>query len=156
MPPSPGRLLSCHRWLLAAAVLAAALLGCASDDSPDGTYTASGSVCASADDGALTFSAGFEPCFDPCITTVQSCSATIDGSFIRLSTLLERTGTTGASECATVCEPRVATCALPLPPPGNYILIVDGGRTATLAVPGPGPIALFGEGGCAQPWPADM
>ena len=146
MPPVTRRPVS-RRALL----LAAVLLGCASDDTANRTHRASGSVCVHASADAVTFSVGFgELCLDPCVVTAQSCSATVDGDVIRLTTSLERTGTNGASECPASCLPRVATCDVALPTPGNYFLVLDGGRTATVALPPAEPIALFGDGDCTR------
>ena len=149
-------LISSHFTWLTAMVL----LGCASEDPLARTYRGAGPVCVSAGDGgdgagrdgsAVTFSVGFgEPCLDPCTTSVQSCRARADGHRIMLTASLEVTGTTGAEECATSCVPRSATCDLSLPAPGSYLIVFEGGRSVTAALPPEAPVPLFGERDCTR------
>lgn len=163
-------LVSTHIALLAAMVL----LGCASDDPLARTYRGAGPVCvdtgaggdgsAGGTDGAggadgtdrdggatVTFSVGFgEICLNPCTTSVESCRARADGHRITLTASLEVTGTTGAEECPAVCVPRSATCDLSLPAPGSYLIVLEGGRSVTTALPPAAPVALFGERDCTR------
>jgi hypothetical protein len=134
------------------ALLAALLLGCAGDDPPPRVYRAIGTVCTRASGHAVEFAVGFPyPCLDPCTTTVQACSATLEDGRIQLTTAMEVTGDTGASECPATCQNRSATCELQLPERASYRLIVDGGRSATLTLPPESPLALFG--GACPPQP---
>lgn len=103
-----------------------------------------------------TFSVFFTaPCLNPCKTTLQSCSATMNGDRIDLTSSLEITGddgpqNNGTRDCPTSCQVRSASCNIDVGDAGSYLVVFGGGRREETAFPPPTTLRLFGDGGCGQ------
>jgi hypothetical protein len=107
-----------REFLLAASFISA----CASDEPDVRQYRDVGQVCLESSDGQrLTFRVGTgDQCLTSCDEDVVSCRATLEGTRIDLSTLLETTPIPGVEICTAGCESAAGTCVLDVPSPGTY------------------------------------
>ena len=91
---------------------------------------------------SVTFSWPEAPCLSSCDVNVGSCSAALVDGRVQVQSTLTRTQ--GSAEtCNAACAAASASCELALPPPGNYVFVLDGGRSTTVALPPAAPVPLF-------------
>jgi hypothetical protein len=140
----------CARELL----LAASVIGACASDEPDvRQYRDVGQVCLESSDGQrLTFRiftgvGTGDQCLSSCDENVVSCRATLEGTRIDLSTLLETTPIPGVEICTAGCENASGTCLLDVPSPGTYRFRFAG-RVDRATLPLEGAVGLFEERDC--------
>jgi hypothetical protein len=129
--------------------LAVGAMACGSDEPLTRTFTDVGEFCVQSDEsGRLTFSVVVTaPCLSGCEGSATSCRATLTGTRIELSSVLELRELPDVEECPAGCMGSMATCELEAPPAGDHEFgFASSFDTATL--PLEGSIPLFGDHEC--------
>jgi hypothetical protein len=138
-----------REFLFAASFISA----CASDEPDVRQYRDVGQVCLESSDGQrLTFRVGTgvgtgDYCLSACDENVVSCRATLEGTSIDLSTLLETRPIPGVEICTGECVGAAGSCVLDVPSPGTYRFRFAG-RVDRATLPLEGAVGLFEELDC--------
>jgi hypothetical protein len=145
MMPTPLRRTLVCRTLL----LAAALLGCDPDAALGGRrYDDEGSVCLSPRGvGGSHVQVLINECESSCADISASCSASLVGDTIVISSQAVATDDPDQPVCRADCQPVSTACTLPDLPDGDYAMRYGARLTSvTLPVPIAGTLALAGVG----------
>jgi hypothetical protein len=118
-------------------------------DEPDiTTYRDTGALCLQPEsEGQARITIRFGNCLSCNQVATSSCSATVAGTQINLQSTLDVESKNTPELCPGGCDFAVATCALTVPPPGQYG-ISHGADSATVTLPLPSALAPFGGDAC--------
>jgi hypothetical protein len=131
-------------------VLGVCLVSCGSDDPEIRRYPDTGSLCLLPhEQGGTKIAITFDPCLSCDDLPVASCSATVTGSQIAVSTALDVGKRPNPPQvCPAACIFASATCDLIVPDAGEYRLVLYGGKSATVVLPATSPIAPYDDHEC--------
>lgn len=132
-------------------MLCVSLSACADSDQPTvETYLNDGRMCLLSNErGEATINITFDPCLSCNQVPTASCSATLTGDEIAVSTILEVETRDTPRQCPDNCTFASATCSLIVAPPGDYLILHDD-KSATVTLPVTTPVAPYGDGGCGS------